>query len=71
MAISQLHLIPRRVAYSAGHSLIHWASGPAAETDRARTIARETALRRHRARRDVELEQQRALNVNAFAWLRL
>ncbi|MGC0144772.1 hypothetical protein [Pseudactinotalea sp. Z1732] len=71
MAISQLHLIPRRVAYSAGHSLIHWAKSPPAGIGRDSTLAREAAFRRHRARGDVELEQQKALDLNSFAWLRL
>lgn len=71
MAISQLHLIPRRVAYTAGHSLMHWASRPAARTGRTRTIAQETALLRYRARREFELEQQKVLDLNSFVWLRL
>lgn len=71
MAVSQFHMILRRVAHWAGHSLIQWACRFAARTGRTAPIAQESALRRYRARRELESEQQKALNVNAFAWLRL
>jgi len=68
MDTSQSYPIPRRLAYSAGHSLIRWAARPAP----ARNVSpadRDTLIRQYQIHRQVDLEQEQVLSrlpVRAF-----
>jgi len=63
MTAAQLPPLPRRVALSAGRSLITWATRPEPRTARAAPAGRHAAIRQHRVDRLVQSERANAVSV--------
>lgn len=58
MAVSQSHPLPRRFAFSAGRSLMRWATRPPRRSERRPQVDRSAAMLRDHTQRQLDRERE-------------